>query len=232
MLVPVPPIEVQEEIVRVLDSFAELEARRRQYAYYRDKLLDVNKDEIELHISNSNYNYLRLMDIVSVERGKRVVRKELSESIGFPVYQNSLKPLGYYEESNQEANTVYIIGAGAAGEIGYSAVEFWAADDCYPLVCGKAILPRYLYHWLLSKQQILKTNVRKASIPRLSRSVIERMNIVLPPLSEQQRIVDILDKFDALVNDISKGLPAEIEARRKQYEYYRDKLLTFKKKED
>lgn len=232
LLIPVPPIEVQEEIVRVLDSFAELETRRRQYAYYRDKLLDVNKDEIELHISNSNYNYLRLMDIVSVERGKRVVRKELSESIGFPVYQNSLKPLGYYEESNQEANTVYIIGAGAAGEIGYSAVEFWAADDCYPLVCGKAILPRYLYHWLLSKQQILKTNVRKASIPRLSRSVIERMNIVLPPLSEQQRIVDILDKFDALVNDISKGLPAEIEARRKQYEYYRDKLLTFKKKED
>lgn len=72
----------------------------------------------------------------------------------------------------------------------------------------------------------------KGSQPNLSMRKIESIAVSVPPLSEQQRIVDILDKFDALVNDISEGLPAEIEARRKQYEYYRDKLLTFKKKED
>ena len=72
--------------------------------------------------------------------------------------------------------------------------------------------------------------VRKASIPRLARTVLEKMEIPIPTLEEQQRIVDILDRFDKLCNDISEGLPAEIEARQKQYEYYRDKLLTFKEK--
>ena len=72
--------------------------------------------------------------------------------------------------------------------------------------------------------------VRKASIPRLSHSAVEALHIPIPPLAEQQRIVDILDRFDTLTTDITAGLPAEIEARRKQYEYYRDQLLTFKQK--
>ena len=84
-----------------------------------------------------------------------------------------------------------------------------------------------IYYYLLSKQGYIHQNVRTASIPRLSRTVFEKMQILLPPLEEQKRIVAILDRFDTLCNDISAGLPAEIEARRKQYEYYRDKLLSF-----
>lgn len=80
------------------------------------------------------------------------------------------------------------------------------------------------------RRDYLVSKVRKASIPRLSPSVIKDLEIPLPSLEEQQRIVSILDKFDTLVNDLSQGLPAEIEARRQQYEYYRDKLLTFKRK--
>ena len=83
----------------------------------------------------------------------------------------------------------------------------------------------------MTKKDFICSNVRTASVPRLSRTVIENLQIPLLPLDEQQIIVSILDRFDTLCNDISSGLPAEIEARQKQYEYYRDKLLTFKKKD-
>jgi len=154
----------------------------------------------------------------------------LSQEIGYPVYQNALKPLGYYTDKNRNANSVFVIGAGAAGEIGYSYVDYWAADDCFTFVCDDKLNQRYLYFLLMSKQAYLKNNVRKSSIPRLPRIALENMEIPVPPLEEQERIVSILDRFDKLCNDISEGLPAEIEARQKQYEYYRDKLLNFKEK--
>ena len=155
-------------------------------------------------------------------------RSRFDDTNTYPVYQNSLTPLGYYDRSNYNANTTFIISAGAAGDVGYSYEDFWAADDCLCLECYDFVLSRYLYHYLLSQQYYLYSRVRKASIPRLSRRVVEKLQIPIPPLSEQKRIVSILDKFDSLVNDISIGLPAELNARRKQYEYYRNKLLTFK----
>ena len=138
-----------------------------------------------------------------------------------------MTPLGHYAQSNCPANTTFIIAAGAAGEIGYSATDFWAADDCYYLVCPDNLNSRYVYYALLCQQQYISSRVRRASVPRLGRSVIENIIIPIPSIKEQHRIVSILDRFDALCNDLTSGLPAEIEARRKQYEYYRDKLLTF-----
>ncbi|MGL6119596.1 MAG: restriction endonuclease subunit S, partial [Fusobacteriaceae bacterium] len=99
------------------------------------------------------------------------------------------------------------------------------------LNCSKNLNSKFLYYTLLSKQNFLFSRVRKASVPRLGRDIVENIKISLPSLEEQQRIVDILDRFDTLTNDIKAGLPAEIEARKQQYEYYRDKLLTFKKLE-
>ena len=123
----------------------------------------------------------------------------------------------------------FVISAGAAGEIGYSKEPFWAADDCLVIDCqGSIVKDRYLYHVLMAKKGIIQSQVRRASIPRLSRESVENLNLLIPSISEQERVVEILDKFDKIINDISEGLPAEIEARRKQYEYYRDKLLTFK----
>lgn len=116
-------------------------------------------------------------------------------------------------------------------------MDFWAADDCYCLVCPKRLDSRYLYHTLRNQQDFIFSQVRKASVPRIGRDVVEKIKIPIPypqdiekSLKEQKRIVDILDRFDALCNDITIGLPAEIAARQKQYEYYRDKLLTFKEK--
>ena len=249
---PIPPLSVQENIVKILDRFdklnndmseglpAEIEARKKQYEYYRDALLSFDdkacshivKVERERELTRIKaIKWLKLSDIVTIERGKRVVRNDLSQEIGYPVYQNALKPLGYYTDKNRNANSVFVIGAGAAGEIGYSYVDYWAADDCFTFVCDDKLNQRYLYFLLMSKQAYLKNNVRKSSIPRLPRIALENMKIPVPPLEEQERIVSILDRFDKLCNDISEGLPAEIEARQKQYEYYRDKLLMFKRVE-
>lgn len=228
--VPVPPLEVQHEIVRILDNFtalaaelaveltAELTARKKQYEYYRDSLF-----KFDISIPK-----VMLSDMVTIKRGTRVVRNQLMGIGRYPVYQNSLKPLGYFEKSNCPANTTFIISAGAAGEIGYSYNDFWAADDCFYLECSKSLKARYLYYALLCQKNYISSRVRKASIPRLDRLVVERLEIPVPSLSEQERIVSVLDRFDMLCNDLSDGLPAEIEARQKQYEYYRDKLLTFK----
>ena len=166
-----------------------------------------------------------------INRGVRVVKKQLADVGKYPVYQNSLLPLGYYEKYNCSENTAFVISAGAAGDVGYCKTNFWAADDCLYFKCKENLQGRYLYYVLLSSQDLLYSQVRRASVPRLSREVLENLQICLPPLEKQKETVRILDRFDALCSDISAGLPAEIEARRKQYEYYRDKLLTFKERQ-
>ena len=225
--IPVPPLPVQAEIVRMLDTFTEListleeelTARKKQYEYYRDKLLTFGEVE-----------YKTLGEIGKIKRGVRVVRSQLSEIGKYAVYQNSMKPLGYYDKFNCAANTTFVISAGAAGEIGYSYEDFWAADDCLYIECDKNLNSRFLYYLLLCQQKFIYKNVRRASVPRLSKEVIQNLKIPIPPIEEQERIVNILDKFDKLCNDLCEGIPAEIAARKKQYEYYRDLLLTFEEK--
>ena len=167
--------------------------------------------------------YKSLNECVDIMRGTRVVKNNLSEDGKYPVYQNSLTPMGYHIESNASKDTTFIIVAGAAGEIGYSTVDFWAADDCFCLKCHQEITSRFLYHLLLQQQSYIYSKVRKASIPRLSRTVVEKITIPVPPLPVQAEIVRILDKFTQLEAE----LEAELEARRKQYEHYRDVLLSF-----
>lgn len=165
---------------------------------------------------------VQLGKVASISRGVRVVKAELTTEGKFPVYQNSLKPLGYLDKSNTCANTTFVISAGAAGEIGFSNTDFWAADDCLKIDCGKFLLPKLVFHYLLNIQPSIKRHVRKASVPRLSRAIIEKIEIPLPPLPVQEAIVEILDKFDRL----SAELQAELQARKQQYEYYRNQLLT------
>lgn len=227
--IPIPPLDIQNEIVRILDTFtshaaelqAELQARKEQYEYYRNKLLTFDKDD-------KNVKWMKLGDVCTLNRGIRVVRNDLNKNGKYPVYQNSLTPLGYYDKSNYPKNTTFIISAGAAGEIGFSKEPMWAADDCLCIICTDDLVSKYVYHYLIEHKIFLISKIRKASIPRLSRVTIEQLPIAIPNISEQQRIVSILDKFEALVNDLTEGLPAEIAAVQEQYEYYRNKLLTFK----
>ena len=102
--------------------------------------------------------YKRLSEVADVKRGKRVVKEQLSKDCGFPVFQNSLTSMGFHNESNFPKGTTFVIGAGAAGQIGYSEEPFWAADDCFPIVCSEVINDRYVFHFLL-KLPLHKRNI-------------------------------------------------------------------------
>lgn len=225
---PKKSLDIQAEIVRILDTFAELTteltteltARKKQYNYYRDQLLRFEEGEVE---------WKTLGEVVKLQRGKRLIKSQLEKTDNYAVYQNCMTPLGFYHESNVKSDTTFIISAGAAGEIGYSDVDFWAADDVYFFVTPDEIESKFLYHFLLTQQSKILAQVRRVSVPRLSKTVLEKLQFPIPPLAEQARIVAILDKFDALTNSISEGLPREIALRQKQYEYYRDMLFSFSK---
>lgn len=170
-----------------------------------------------------------LEEVVEIKRGKRLIKNQLKKTGKYAVYQNCMIPLGYYHKNNVIADTTFIISAGSAGEIGYSDVDFWAADDVYYFVTKNDLKSRFLYHFLITQQQKIYSQVRRSSVPRLSKTAFEKLLIPVPPLEEQERIVSILDKFDALTTSLTEDLPKEIELRQKQYEYYRDMLLSFPK---
>lgn len=107
----------------------------------------------------------------------------------------------------------------------YVDVPFWTVDTIFYTKIGNNILPKFLYHFLQSCE--LERLNQAGGVPSLTQRVLNKLLVPVPPLEEQKRIADILDRMDALVNDLSTGLPAELEARRKQYAYYRDRLLTF-----
>ena len=230
--IPLPPLKKQAKIAAVLDKFTELTeelteeltAREAQYEYYRDMLL--SEDYLNKILSKKNLIKKQLNEIAKLKRGKRLVRKELEKEGKYPVFQNSLTPLGYYNRKNNDGGKTCIISAGSAGEIFYQKKDFWAADDVFVIV-SDSVLNKYLYYYLINKQNLIKTNIRKGTISRLPKEVLENLEILIPPIEIQNEIVNILDNFETLVNDIRQGLPREIELRQKQYEYYREKLLTF-----
>ncbi|MBO4522158.1 MAG: restriction endonuclease subunit S [Methanomicrobium sp.] len=231
VLIPVPPLEVQRKIVRILDIFTdqteklkaelalELIARKKQYEYYRDQLLSFGKPRVE---------HQPLGKVATVLRGKRLTKSELQDGAPYPVYHGGLDPLGYYIESNRKANTVMVINVGAsAGTVGYSAKEFWSSDGCYCIYPNEQLMDRFLYYYLSCREKAIKGKVRYAGIPTLDAQVLEKIDVAIPSIDTQKRIVSVLDNFDVICSDLNIGLLAEIEARKLQYEYYRDLLLSF-----
>jgi type I restriction enzyme S subunit len=243
--IPWPPLDVQKEIVSILDNFtqleaeleAELEARRTQYEATRDRLLDFSADLVShplrkmiMELGSAGVEYKTLGELLgTIPRGKRLTKSELPEGGLIPVFHGGLEPIGFTDQANTAAMTVMVINVGAsAGTVGWSEKPFWCSDGCYAMPHSDLILPKYLYYCALSNQGLLVERVRKAGIPTLAADSVLALEIPVPPLKIQEEIVSILDKLDALCNDIAIGLPAEIAVRRKQYEYYRNKLLTFK----
>ncbi|MDP0187350.1 restriction endonuclease subunit S [Glaesserella parasuis] len=248
LVIPIPPLDVQQEIVRILDAFtsltaeltAELTSRQKQYQYFRDKLL--NFDDI------SDRGYETNSITKALLHNKKVVFKALgniSENLDF-----MRKPItsGLREKGN-------IPYYGASGIVDY--VKDYIFEGDYLLVSedGANLLARNTpiafsisgKNWVNNHAHVLKFNtyterrfvefylnnidltpyISGASQPKLNKNNLSNIKIPAPPFEEQQRIVTILDKFETLTNSIAEGLPKEIELRRKQYEYYREKLLSF-----
>ena len=221
--IPIPSLAEQERIVGILDTFTasidnlkeQISQRRKQFECYRDQLLDLEgKPGVEM---------LKLREACEIRKGIRVVKKQLKENAQYPVFQNSIAPMGYYDQFNRNGNMPYIICAGSSsGSVGYCITPFWAADDCYTIESSK-VNRRYTYYALKKNNNNLFKLVRKGSMPRLPHEAIDNMVIPIPSLFEQQHIVSILDTFEASI----QNLEAQLKQREKQYEYYRNKLLTF-----
>ena len=222
--IPIPSLEEQTRIVGILDTFTsaidnlkeQIAQRRKQYEYYRDQLLDLEgKPGVEMKT---------LGEITTVLRGKRLTKNMLSDEFPYPVFHGGIEPLGFYSQYNREANTVMVINVGAsAGTVGYCGRKFWSSDGCFCISHTDLINNKYLYYFLETKTHYLKSQVRHAGIPTLDNPIVEKVKIPLLTLSEQQRIVSILDTFEASI----QNLEAQLKEREKQYEYYRNKLLTF-----
>ena len=229
ILIPVPPLEVQCEIVRILDQFttleaeleAELEARRAQYEYYREQLLSY--DSIVAHCSDE-VKYRSLGDLIRIRNGRDY--KMLSSGT-VPVY-GSGGVMTHVSEAIGVGPTVLIPRKGSLDNIFFVEGPFWTVDTIFYTEIGSEIEPKYLYY-NLKKMRLSQMN-EAAGVPSMNQRKLNRIQILLPSIEEQRRIADVLDRFDVLVNDISSGLPAEIAARRAQYEYYRDRLLSFPEK--
>lgn len=169
-----------------------------------------------------------LKEEMNVLRGKRLTKNLLSDDSSYPVYHGGIDPLGKYGQYNREENTVMIINVGAsAGTIGFCDCKFWSSDGCFCISHSDRINSKFLYYYLLGKTHYLQSQVRYAGIPTLDNSVVEKLKIPIPSLSEQNRIVGILDTFTASIDNLKE----QIALRRKQYEYYRDQLLDLEGKE-
>ncbi|MDD2651359.1 MAG: restriction endonuclease subunit S, partial [Candidatus Cloacimonetes bacterium] len=181
--------------------------------YYRDQLLTFG-DEVE---------WKALGDIAIIKNGKTY--KKFCEG-NIPVY-GSGGVMTYIDTFVYDKPTVLIPRKGSIDKLYYLDIPFWNVDTVfYTILDENAIKAKFLFYYL--KSQRLERLNTAGGVPSLTQAVLKLIQIPLPSLSEQARIVSILDKFDTLVNDISAGIPAEIEARKQQYEYYREKLLSFK----
>lgn len=235
LIIPLPPLEVQNEIVRILDTFtsqieelqAELEARKEQYEYYRNELLTFAK----IGGGKQEVTWMKLGEICDMKAGKSIPASEIlfvkTEEFQYPCYGgNGLR--GYVSIFNQKGEKVLIGRQGAlCGNVCFAENLFYATEHAVVVSDKGYCLPRYSFY-LLTKMDLNQYKTSGAQ-PGLSVSRLEKISIPVPPLSEQQRIVSILDKFESLVNDLTTGLPAEIAAVQEQYEYYRNKLLSFKR---
>lgn len=269
--IPVPPIEVQEEIVQILDRFAdyaaelqaELQARKEQYEYYRNLLLTFNPSacgcgtdgEQEIKVTTwGGHSYeiawKAMGEIGKFIRGKRFVRTDIVEH-GIPcihygdMYTHyglyALETPGFINEKIAkkmrfaEKNDVVIVAAGENKEDLGNALA-WLGDEpaavhdaCF--IFKSEMHPNYLSHVCRTRNyhRQVRMFANEAKICSVSGADLSKVVIPLPPYELQVKIAHILDRFETLVNDLTQGLPAEIAAVKEQYEYYRNKLLTFKK---
>ena len=251
--IPLPPMEVQRKIARILDSFAELTveltteltaeltARKTQYEYYRDRMLKFGQDVPMKKLgdvcqlvagatpSKAKPAYWENGTIPWMSSGEINLKRVFCT-------EEHITKLGYDNASTTMVppHSVVIALAGQGktrGKVAITEIELCTNQSLCSMICGNEINYKFLYYYLDSKYDELRAiSNGDGSRGGLSLRILAPYKIPVPSIEEQNRIVSILDRFDVLCNDISSGIPAEIEARQQQYEYYRDKLLQFEKK--
>ena len=255
-LIPIPcptdtkkSLEIQRKLVEILDKFTELEAeldcRKRQYEYYRNKLLAFDMLNTPPEKLNS-INWLTIKDISKNISSGGTPRSNNATYYGGDIPWLRTQEVNFSDIWDTEvkitkegmdassakyipANCVIIAMYGATvGRVGINKIPLTTNQACANIEVDENIaLYRYVFHYLSSQYEYIRS-LGAGSQTNINARIVKGLKIPIPPLSEQQRIVSILDKFDTLTSSISEGLPKEIELRRKQYEYYREQLLSFR----
>ena len=233
-LVPIPPLSVQTKIVKILDALtaltseltSELILRRKQYEYYREKLL--SKEELAKVVSDWKY----LTQVADLTRGRVISKEYLSDNVGdYPVYSAQTVNNGEIGKINSfdfDGEFVSWTTDGAnAGTAFYRSGKFSITNVCglIKIKNSSELNYKFLFYWLSIEAK--KHVYSGMGNPKLMSHQMEKIKIPIPPLSVQTKIVKILDKFESLTNSITEGLPLAIEQSQKRYEYYRELLLNF-----
>lgn len=255
--IPVPPLPVQEEIVRILDNFTELQAelqaelqkRKQQYNYYLDNLL--NFKNINRGRCQAEVRWMKMSEVFEIRNGytPSKAKKEFWEGGTIPwfrmedIRQNGrilsdsilhITPKGVKGKGLFKANSFILATTATIGEHALIIADSLANQRFTNLLIRKSLenelSVKYVYYYFYVIDEWCKANTNVSNFASVDMSKFYNLLIPIPSIAEQQRIVSILDRFDTLTTDLAQGLPAEIEKRRQQYEYYRDKLLTFKSK--
>ncbi|STR27254.1 HP0790-like protein [Helicobacter pylori] len=254
LTIPIPPLEIQQEIVKILDAFTELntelKARKKQYQYYQNMLLDfndINQNHKDAKMSVKTYPK-RLKTLLQTLAPKGVEFRKLGEvceildNRRIPIAKNKRNPgiYPYYGANGiQDYIDSYIFDGDfvLVGEDGsvinkdntpvvnWASGKIWVNNHAHVLQTKNELKLKFLYFYL---QTIDVSYYVAGTPPKINQENLKQITIPIPPLEIQQEIVKILDQFLALTTDLLAGIPAEIKARKKQYEYYREKLLTFK----
>ena len=231
--IPIPSPETQEKIVEILDKLtnyvtelqSELQLRTKQYTYYRDKLLSedyLNKITKEME-EDRRLSIVQLEEIVTIKNGKDW--KTLGEG-NIPVYGSGGEMGVFVNKYSYDKPTVLIPRKGSIDNVFYLDKPFWNVDTIfYTEIDDSKLIPKYFYYFI--ENYDLKKLSENSTRPSLTQSSLNKLKFPIPPLSLQNKIVKVLDKFQILLADTKGLLPEEIEQRQKQYEYYREKLLTF-----
>ncbi len=234
--IPLPPLEIQQEIVQILDKFteyvteltaeltAELTLRQKQYNYFRDYLLNFDNDSSG-GANNKVYTvqWKTLGEVARLKNGRDWKSLPSGE---VPVYGSGGEMGEFVSDYAYDKPTVLIPRKGSISNLFYLDKPFWNVDTIYYTeIDDSQMMPRYFYYYLTTVDlERLSTNPTR---PSLTQAILDKIEIPLPSLAIQSRIVQALDNFDTVCNDLNIGLPKEIELRQKQYEFFRDKLLTF-----
>ncbi|VTS71381.1 type I restriction-modification system S protein [Streptococcus canis] len=230
--IAIPHEDIQKEIVKILDKFtdyvteltAELTFRQKQYSYFRDKLLSF--DDESMGGANNKVYTVQWKTLGEVARLKNGRDWKSLPSGEVPVYGSGGEMGEFVSDYAYDKPTVLIPRKGLISNLFYLDKPFWNVDTIYYTeIDDSQMMPRYFYHYLTTVDlERLSTNPTR---PSLTQAILDKIEIPLPSLAIQSRIVQVLDNFDTVCNDLNIGLPKEIELRQKQYEFFRDKLLTF-----
>ena len=234
MKIPIPPLPVQTEIVKILDALtaltseltSELILRRKQYEYYREKLLS------EEELGKVGFEWKCLKHIFNIFAGgdvpKEFYSQHKTQEFNIPILSNGTGNKSLYGWTNKAKINKPSLTISARGTIGWTS---YREEPFYPIVRLLVLTPKielnlkYAYHFMKMIENNYK--VPESGIPQLTKPMIEELRIPVPSFSEQQSIASILDKFEILNNSITDGLPLAIEQSQKRYEYYRELLLNF-----